>query len=50
MHTGIPVGLEEEISGSATRALPAETARRWKVLPYRLAQGQLAHPDFGDPE
>jgi hypothetical protein len=41
LHTGIPVGLEETISGAATRALPAEKMRRWKVMPYRVAQGQL---------
>ena len=42
-QTGIPLGLPDrrELSRTATRTIPAETARRWKVLPYRLALGQL---------
>ena len=42
-QTGIPLGFPEdlEVSLTAVRTLPAETARRWKVLPYRLAAGQL---------
>ena len=41
LQAGIPLGLEDKISRAATRALPAATARRWKVVPYRVAQGQL---------
>jgi adsorption protein B len=42
-QTGIPLGLPEslDVSRTATRALPAEAARRWKVLPYRVTAGQL---------
>lgn len=42
-QTGIPLGLPEsqQVSPKAARALPVETVRRWKVLPYRLGVGQL---------
>jgi hypothetical protein len=30
-----------EISEQATHALPAEVSRRWRVLPFRIAAGQL---------
>ena len=42
-QTGIPLGLpaDAEVNRSATRALPAEAARRWKVMPYRVDAGQL---------
>ncbi len=39
----IPLGLPAnvEVSRRATRALPVEAARRWKVMPYRVDAGQL---------
>jgi adsorption protein B len=42
-QAGIPLGApsREEVSRLATRMLPAETARRWKVMPYRVDLGQL---------
>jgi adsorption protein B len=42
-HAGIPLGLPpaRELNLHATRALPAETSRRWRVLPYRISMGQL---------
>lgn len=42
-QSGLPLGApaREEMSLSATRALPLEAARRWKVLPYRIDLGQL---------
>jgi adsorption protein B len=42
-HAGIPLGRPpaREVSRFAARALPAEATRRWKVLPYRVAMGQL---------
>jgi adsorption protein B len=42
-QAGIPLGLPpgDEVSRLATRAFPAEAARRWKVMPYRVATGQL---------
>ena len=32
---------EIDVRPQATRALPAEVARRWKILPFRVAGGQL---------
>ncbi len=42
-HAAIPLGMPSrgELKRGATRALPAHVARRWKVLPYRVALGQL---------
>jgi bacteriophage N4 adsorption protein B len=42
-QAGIPVGLPNtgELHRSAARLLPLEAARRWKVMPYRVAVGQL---------
>jgi adsorption protein B len=42
-QAGIPLGRPSarEVSPSATRAIPAAAARRWKVLPYRVSMGQL---------
>jgi adsorption protein B len=42
-QAGIPLGrpLAREVATSATRAIPAAAALRWKVLPYRVAMGQL---------
>jgi adsorption protein B len=42
-QAGIPLGIPQdgELRRAATRVLPAETARRWKVMPYRVAVGQL---------
>jgi len=42
-QTGIPLGIPENlrVSREAIRALPADVARQWKVLPYRLTAGQL---------
>jgi adsorption protein B len=42
-HAGIPLGCppRREFSRAAARVLPAEALRRWRVLPYRIALGQL---------
>jgi len=42
-QAGIPVGRPgaRDVSRLATRALPVECVRRWKVLPYRISLGQL---------
>jgi adsorption protein B len=42
-HAGIPLGRPpvHELNRSATRVLPVDAARRWKVLPYRVSMGQL---------
>ncbi|MBZ5624569.1 MAG: hypothetical protein LAQ69_38590, partial [Acidobacteriia bacterium] len=42
-QSGIPLGLPDarEVHRLATRVLPAEAARRWKVMPYRVTVGQL---------
>jgi len=41
-----------EISESATRAVPPEVSRRWRVLPFRVAAGQLfvAGPELPSEE
>jgi hypothetical protein len=43
LQSGLPWGVPErrEVSATATRLLPADTARRWSVLPYRVESGQL---------
>ena len=43
VQAGVPAGYTRasEIDAQATRILPAEFVRRWKVLPYRVALGQL---------
>src|SRR5262249_8632680 len=42
-QAGIPLGAPDssELRRAATRALPINAARRWKVMPYRVAVGQL---------
>jgi adsorption protein B len=42
-HAGIPRGHPAAlvVSRSVTRTLPAESLRRWQVLPYRIAMGQM---------
>jgi adsorption protein B len=43
VHAGVPLGRPpaRELQSGATRAIPASAARRWRVLPYRVAMGQL---------
>jgi adsorption protein B len=43
IQTGLPLGVPaaSELSLPATRLLPADAVRRWKVLPYRVSMGQL---------
>ena len=54
VQSGIPAGPigSREVDRRATRALPAEMARRCKVLPFRLETGRLhvAVPDVPSPE
>lgn len=42
-QAGIPLGAPAagEVDRAATRALPGETVWRWRVLPYRIRDGQL---------
>lgn len=42
-QAGIPLGApsRREINPMAARTLPAEMAKRWRVLPYRVIMGQL---------
>lgn len=42
-QAGIPLGAPDskDVHRLATRVLPAEAARRWKVMPYRVSVGQL---------
>jgi adsorption protein B len=48
-QSGIPLGppANGEINPRITRSIPADVARRWKILPYRIELGQLhvATPD-----
>jgi len=43
LQQNLPAGRPEEdaISPEATRTIPAEMARRWKVLPFNVVAGQL---------
>ena len=43
LQQNVPYGKPEPeiISRPVTRSLPAEFARRWKVLPYKVAAGHL---------
>jgi adsorption protein B len=54
LQEGIPMGpLEnQEIELVATRSLPAESSRRWKVLPFSVTTGKLnvATADIPSPE
>ena len=42
-QAGIPLGApdDREVNRMASRMLPAEMARRWRVQPYRVDMGQL---------
>jgi adsorption protein B len=42
-QAGIPLGApeEREVNRMASRLLPAEMSKRWKVQPYRVDMGQL---------
>jgi adsorption protein B len=42
-QAGIPLGAPDarEVNRMALRLLPAEMAKRWRVLPYRVDMGQL---------
>ncbi len=50
----LPFGLPDEhpVSPPATRSLPAAVVRKWKVLPFRVAAGELflAGPDLPSEE
>jgi hypothetical protein len=49
----LPFGLPgPQIASHATRALPASIARKWKVLPFRVASGELflAGPELPSDE
>jgi adsorption protein B len=47
----LPLGVAGT-AASATRALPAAVARKWKVLPFRVAEGELfvASPELPSDE
>jgi adsorption protein B len=54
LQQNLPLGKpgRSEVSESATRALPTEVSRRWRVLPFRMAAGQLfvAGPELPSDE
>jgi adsorption protein B len=43
LQTGIPFGppARSDVDRLATRVFPADTVRRWKVMPYRVEPGRL---------
>jgi adsorption protein B len=43
LQQDLPAGkpAPDDISSEVTRAIPADLARRWKVLPFRVVAGQL---------
>jgi adsorption protein B len=54
LQQSLPLGLPgpDALARNATRALPLSVARRWKVLPFRVAQGALflAGPELPSDE
>lgn len=54
LQQNLPLGKPQpsEISEPATHAVPAEVSRRWRVLPFRVAEGQLfvAGPELPSDE
>ena len=54
LQQSLPLGLPgpDALARPATRALPVAVARRWKVLPFRVAQGELflAGPELPSEE
>jgi len=54
LQRNLPLGKPKpsDINQPATRALPAEVSRRWRVLPFRVADGQLhvAGPELPSDE
>jgi adsorption protein B len=41
-QASLPLGIPEgKVDHLATQSLPADAIRRWKVLPYRIAAGQM---------
>jgi len=41
LQNNLPRGKPENVSLPVTRALPAAMAKKWKVLPFRIAAGEL---------
>ncbi len=43
LQNNLPLGIpeEDEVSVAVTRALPAAMARKWHVLPFRIAAGEI---------
>ena len=54
LQQNLPLGKPEpsQVSESATHTLPAEVSRRWRVLPFQVAAGQLfvAGPELPSDE
>ena len=54
LQQNLPLGKPEpdSISRPVTRSLPAEVAKRWKVVPYKIAAGGLfvAGPELPSDE
>jgi hypothetical protein len=41
LQNDLPFGKPEVVSVPATRTIPAAVARKWRVLPFRIASGEL---------
>jgi adsorption protein B len=41
LERNLPLGKPERISARATRSIPAAVARKWSVLPFKIAAGHL---------
>lgn len=41
LQQSLPLGCPDEVDLAVTRAIPAEVARKWTVLPFRVAAGEL---------
>lgn len=41
LQNDLPLGKPDEVSVPVTRSLPAAVSRKWRVLPFRIAAGEL---------
>jgi adsorption protein B len=41
LEQNLPLGMPDSVSTAVSRTLPAEVARKWKLLPFKIAAGHL---------
>ncbi len=41
LEQDLPLGMPDSVSEEVTRSFPAEIARKWRVLPFKVAAGHL---------